>query len=93
MGEHVILHPTTSTDRVDSRRSGKGVTRALAITLALVAAPAACDDAPEGPTPGRPAFEGEAAMELVRHQVAFGPRVPGGPRASAGARLRGRHLQ
>ncbi|HET9947929.1 MAG TPA: M28 family peptidase [Longimicrobiales bacterium] len=30
-----------------------------------------------GPTPGRPAFDGEAALELVRTQVAFGPRVPG----------------
>lgn len=77
MGEHVILHPTTSTDRAERRRSGKGVTRALAITLALLAALAACDDAPEGPTPGRPAFEGEPAMELVRRQVEFGPRVPG----------------
>jgi Zn-dependent M28 family amino/carboxypeptidase len=30
-----------------------------------------------GPTPGRPSFDGEAALELVRTQVAFGPRVPG----------------
>ena len=32
---------------------------------------------PVGPTPGRPRFDGEAALELVRAQVAFGPRVPG----------------
>lgn len=32
---------------------------------------------PIGPTPGRPRFDGEAALELVRTQVAFGPRVPG----------------
>jgi glutaminyl-peptide cyclotransferase len=32
---------------------------------------------PVGPTPGRPRFDGEAALELVRTQVAFGPRVPG----------------
>jgi len=30
-----------------------------------------------GPTPGRPRFDGEAALELVRTQVAFGPRIPG----------------
>lgn len=32
---------------------------------------------PLGATPGRPAFDGEAALELVRAQVDFGPRVPG----------------
>lgn len=36
-----------------------------------------CADASVGPTPGRPAFDGGPAMELVRKQVAFGPRVPG----------------
>lgn len=30
-----------------------------------------------GRTPGRPIFDGEAALELVRVQVAFGPRIPG----------------
>jgi hypothetical protein len=30
-----------------------------------------------GPAVGRPAFSGEAALELVRTQVEFGPRVPG----------------
>lgn len=32
---------------------------------------------PVGPMPGRPHFDGDAAMELVRTQVGFGPRVPG----------------
>jgi hypothetical protein len=32
---------------------------------------------PIGPTPGRPRFDGDAALALVRTQVAFGPRVPG----------------
>jgi glutaminyl-peptide cyclotransferase len=40
---------------------------------------AACLPSAPGPTPGRPLFDGEAAMALVRHQVAFGPRVPGTP--------------
>jgi Zn-dependent M28 family amino/carboxypeptidase len=44
-------------------------------TLAL----AACLPAAPGPTPGRPLFDGDAAMALVRQQVAFGPRVPGTP--------------
>lgn len=30
-----------------------------------------------GPTPGRPRFDGQAALDLVRAQVDFGPRVPG----------------
>jgi len=40
---------------------------------------AACDapGAAPGRTPVRPSFDGEAAFELVRRQVAFGPRVPG----------------
>ncbi len=39
----------------------------------------ACADSgqPLGATPGRPSFEGASAYELVRAQVAFGPRVPG----------------
>ena len=77
MGERVNLHATTSTGPAERRRSGKDVARAFATTLALAGALGACDEAPDGPTPGRPAFEGEAAMELVRRQVAFGPRVPG----------------
>ncbi|MDX1646425.1 MAG: M28 family peptidase [Longimicrobiales bacterium] len=36
-----------------------------------------CEEPPAGPTPGRPTFDGGAAMELVRRQVDFGPRVPG----------------
>jgi len=44
----------------------------------MTAPTASCGgDSPEGPTPGRPAFDGEAALELVRAQVGFGPRVPG----------------
>jgi glutaminyl-peptide cyclotransferase len=45
----------------------------------LLAGTAACDDSDgvRGPTPGRPRFDGEAALALVREQVAFGPRVPG----------------
>lgn len=34
-------------------------------------------DVASGPTPGRPTFDGEVALELVRSQVAFGPRIPG----------------
>lgn len=36
-----------------------------------------CDDGVPGPTPGRPAFDGNVALDLVRTQVGFGPRVPG----------------
>jgi Zn-dependent M28 family amino/carboxypeptidase len=51
------------------------------VPIALLFAAAACGEpgAPEGPTPGRPSFDGAAALELVRTQVAFGPRVPGTP--------------
>lgn len=77
MAEGRNLDATTSMERTERRRSGRGVTRALAATLLLAGVLAACDDAPAGPTPGRPAFDGGAAMELVRRQVAFGPRVPG----------------
>lgn len=46
--------------------------------LPLVLVMAACSADPAiGPTPGRPVFDGEVAMELVQRQVAFGPRVPG----------------
>jgi glutaminyl-peptide cyclotransferase len=45
--------------------------------LALAFAVGSCVERPEGPTPGRPTFDGAAAMELVRKQVGFGPRVPG----------------
>jgi len=55
------------------RRSTVGL---LLLPCALAVA-SACDDGVEGPTPGRPAFDGSAAMELVRRQVDFGPRVPG----------------
>lgn len=49
--------------------------RMLAVLVPAVAAPS-CTDEPAGPTPGRPAFDGTVAMELVRRQVGFGPRVP-----------------
>jgi hypothetical protein len=51
---------------------------AAALWLAALAGLAACGEpGVSGPTPGRPSFDGEAALELVRTQVAFGPRVPG----------------
>lgn len=50
--------------------------RVIAV-LVIAVAPQACGDEPAGPTPGRPAFDGTEAMELVRLQVGFGPRVPG----------------
>jgi glutaminyl-peptide cyclotransferase len=55
-----------------------GRATALVVVFAI-AAVAACsaDSEPSGPTPGSPTFDGEVAMELVRRQVAFGPRVPG----------------
>ena len=48
---------------------------AVTFSLLLVA----CGDAsePVGATPGRPSFDGAAALELVRAQVDFGPRIPG----------------
>lgn len=52
-------------------RGGAPLLLAAAILLS------ACADEPAGPTPGRPAFSGEAALALVQAQVGFGPRVPG----------------
>jgi len=48
----------------------------LAAAILLIGA---CQETqvPVGPTPGRPRFGGAAALERVRTQVAFGPRVPG----------------
>ena len=53
--------------------------RKYSITAVIVLLLAACGEPSEplGATPGRPAFDGEAALELVRTQVGFGPRVPG----------------
>ncbi len=53
-------------------------TRAL-LFLILTLALASCDPGrgAQGPTPGRPRFDGGAALELARRQVSFGPRVPG----------------
>jgi glutaminyl-peptide cyclotransferase len=47
--------------------------------LAAVLLIGACQETqvPVGPTPGRPRFDGGAAMEHVETQVAFGPRIPG----------------
>lgn len=61
-----------------TRIVGPGCRPTLLLTVALLAG---CDgaEAPAGPTPGRLTFDGEAAMDLVREQVAFGPRVPGTP--------------
>lgn len=57
-------------------RHGRVTCRGVAV-LAAALTGQACDDAPAGPTPGRPTFDGDVAMELVRRQVGFGPRVPG----------------
>ena len=46
---------------------------------ALLAAGCLDADAPSGPTPGSPSFDGLRAFRLVEKQVAFGPRVPGSP--------------
>lgn len=52
----------------------------LRSALVAAALSAACGgDAPAGPTPGRPLFDGAAAFDLVETQVSFGPRVPGHP--------------
>jgi len=55
----------------------------LAATFALAGllATGACDTSSgvQGPLPGRPRFDGAPALELVRRQVAFGPRIPGQP--------------
>jgi glutaminyl-peptide cyclotransferase len=51
---------------------------ATLVLVALVGTLSACGEpGVSGPTQGRPSFDGEAALELVRTQVAFGPRVPG----------------
>jgi hypothetical protein len=46
-------------------------------SVAVLLGCVACADEPSGPTPGRPSFDGQAALELVQAQVDFGPRVPG----------------
>ncbi len=56
------------------RRVGRGLT---VLSFFLIGAFAGCDPAPAGPTPGRPSFDGNVALELVHKQVDFGPRVPG----------------
>jgi hypothetical protein len=56
--------------------------RRLLASLGLVCSSvglAACLGVSQGPTPGRPIFDGEAAFALVREQVGMGPRVPGWP--------------
>lgn len=58
---------------------GRTTRSAAAFWLAALVGPLAACGEPgvSGPTPGSPSFDGEAALELVRKQVAFGPRVPG----------------
>lgn len=53
------------------------VTRLRFVTVLLLLAGCADSSEPVGATPGRPAFDGDSAYELVRTQVGFGPRVPG----------------
>lgn len=56
------------------------MTRTLGgLALAFVGALVACGQggADAGPTPGRPGFDGDAAMSMVQAQVDFGPRIPG----------------
>jgi len=51
----------------------------LVVLLLLLLVTACADPGVEGPTPGRPIFDGERALALVETQVGFGPRVPGMP--------------
>ncbi len=49
------------------------------VASALLVAGCLDANAPSGPTPGSPSFDGLRAFGLVEKQVAFGPRVPGAP--------------
>jgi len=54
----------------------------LLVSAAVAAGATGCGDAGRSSgsaSPDRPPFSGEAALELVEVQVAFGPRVPGTP--------------
>ncbi len=53
--------------------------RSCCVTTALLVAGCLGADAPPGPTPGSPSFDGARAFGFVEKQVAFGPRVPGMP--------------
>ena len=55
----------------------RGQMRFGLVTVVLLVGACQETQAPVGPTPGRPRFDGAAAMEHVETQVAFGPRVPG----------------
>jgi hypothetical protein len=67
------------------------IRRALGVPLVVLLG--ACDpSAPQGPTPGRPTFDGEAAYQLVTQQVDFGPRIPGTPGHAAQAAWMTAHL-
>ena len=48
-----------------------------AVTFSLLLVACGEPSEPLGATPGRPSFDGAAALELVRAQVDFGPRIPG----------------
>jgi hypothetical protein len=48
-----------------------------AVTFSLLLVACGAPSEPLGATPGRPSFDGAAALELVRAQVDFGPRIPG----------------
>lgn len=52
---------------------------ARSVLVCSAVALATCVSVAPGPTPGRPIFDGTAALALVHEQVAFGPRVPGSP--------------
>jgi len=52
-------------------------TRLQLVPILLVLSGCADSGMAVGATPGRPTFDGQSAFDLVRAQVAFGPRVPG----------------
>lgn len=70
-----FLRGGSGPDRSRDRFGVPGLLLASGVVLGVLGG---CgDEPPAGPTPGRPSFDGDVAMRLVREQVAFGPRVPG----------------